>query len=153
MFEEYPFTAAQESITQGCAWLAELLLPEGHPERECPSNAESWEQARAFLMRAVATLDERGREHVEDGGQHSPDNGWLPAFRTDVIDADAAAAADAIREALGPLLRVPSLIVPDNAYLEQRRIETIVSLLESRYPKRLQAEREASANQPDPESA
>jgi len=151
MFDETPFTSAQRLIDEACAWLAEMLLVEGHPDRECASNEDSWEQAQDGLQRAIGLLEDNGRERIESGGQEVAGYGWVPAYETLTIDPDVAGAADALRAVADPLLRLDARsVVP---LVTRDLVDGIRALLAAGYTRRIDSEQAMIDHYPEPEQA
>lgn len=148
MYEESPFTKAKDNVDEAAAWLREMLLPEGDPARECDANEDSWEQATHLLTRAVDVLNEQGREHVEVGGEEVAGFGWVPRFRSDIIDPQAVAAADGLQALLAPLIALEAGAAA--LALSASWIEQVQGLLPSQFGARLFSEAEMRDSQPEP---
>lgn len=150
MHEADPFTTAKEALIEAAGWLSDLLLPEGDPKRETADNESAWEQARSLLSRAVEVLDTQGHEMVEDGGEDFPEHGWVPRFRKDIVDQEAAYAATVVERLVGPLrtqntASVLPLVTP-------ALIESVSGVMEQRFAERLRSEDEMAAAQSEPQS-
>lgn len=152
MYEEFPFLKANELVLEGSAWLRDMLLPEGSVAREAETNEDSWEQAQAHFSRAVAALEERSHEKVEEGGEEVEGHGWVPHFRVEVVDPKAAAALAALTGLLEPVLRLHAADVASK--LTEQYVQEVESFFKTEFAENLALEQryydEQQDSQPEP---
>lgn len=148
MHDPSPFSTAKEALLEAAGWMGDMLIPEGDPDREGETNEDAWEQARSLLSSAIEVLDMQGHDQVEIGGEEVVDYGWVPHFRKDIVDQEAAYASGVVNKMVGTLLKqdtasVLRLITP-------ALIDSLKGVMDQRFSSRLESERETADAQPEP---
>lgn len=92
MSEDFPFTSAEALLSEAADWLADMMLPKGHADRQEDDDEACLEAATNNIDKAICALSEAGVEQIETG-QQIVDGYSMPLFEPRIIDPDAASAA------------------------------------------------------------
>lgn len=106
MYDDLLFTHAKRDILEACAWLEDLLRPEGDARNEAATHEDAWEQAQAFLGSVLGVLEEVGTEKIEVGGEDVPGFGWNPFLESRVINEGVMKIHAAINAQVGAILNL-----------------------------------------------